>query len=478
MTNSILKILFVIFAFLATTSCDDLLNLSPKTAINSEVAFDTPERILGLVNGMYKSLKSSDFYGQKYPLLMDVRGDEFINVTTNPITGYITWRNATTSGDMDVNNLWIAAYSTINNANILIDGLEKTSGVLSDSIKTNYLAEAHFVRALCYFSLVTIYARPYNEDNGASKALPLRLNAETSSANNNLQRSTTAEVYQQILADLDVAEQQLPLVYSTPLLNTTRAHRNAVIALKTRVYLTMGNYEKVKTEAQKIVGQTLAPFSATSGVKHQLNNVLSVFSSDYTTTESVFSMPMTATDSYSGQAALGYVLNGNSEYYLNPNGILGDATWRNEDVRKQFLRSDNGKFYLKKYAKATPYTDFIPVIRYAEVLLNYAEAAARTNNLALATDLLKAVRTRSDSGYIFANNQISTKEALISSILTERRIELLGEGFRSNDLLRTLQTIPAKGSSSMQVNAVKPTDENYTYPYPSKEINTNKWLMK
>jgi len=478
MSKSILKIIFVIFALLATTSCDELLNLSPTTTLNSEVAFDTPERILGLVNGMYKSLKSSDLYGQKYPLLMDVRGEEFINVTANPITGYITWKNATTSGDMDVNNLWIAAYATINNSNILIDGLDKSTGIISDSLKNNYIAEARFVRALCYFSLVTIYARPYNEDNGASKALPLRLNAETSSANNNMERSTTAEVYGQILADLDVAEQHLPQAYSTPLLNTTRAHRNTAIALKTRVYLNMVNYENVKTEAQKIVGQTLAPFSATSGVKHQLSNVISVFSSDYTTTESVFSMPMTATDSYSGQAALGYVLSANSEYYLNPNGILGEPTWRSDDSRRQFLRSDNGKFYLKKYAKATPYTDFVPVIRYAEVLLNYAEAAARTNDLALATELLKAVRTRSDAGYEFANNQISPKENLINSILIERRIELLGEGFRSNDLLRTLQAIPAKGSSSMQVNAVQPTDENYTYPYPSKEINSNKWLMK
>jgi hypothetical protein len=478
MINSILKIILFVIVLIATTSCDDILNLSPKTVLNSEVAFDTPDRILGLVNGMYKSLKSSDFYGQKYPLLMDIRGEEFINVTANPITGYITWKNATTSGDIDVNNLWIAAYSTINNANILIEGLEKSNGVISDSLKINYIAEARFVRALSYFSLVTIYARPYNEDNGASKALPLRLNAETSSANNNMERSTTAEVYEQILADLDVAEQYLPLAYSTPLLNTSRTHRNTVIALKTRVYLTMGNYEKLIVEAQKIVGQTLAPFSATSGVKHQLSNVINVFSTDYTTTESIFSMPMTATDSYSGQAALGYVLNANSEYYLNPNGILGEPTWRSDDIRRQFLRNDNGKFYLKKYAKATPYADFVPVFRYAEVLLNYAEAAARTNDLALATELLKAVRTRSDAGYIFANNQLSTKETLINSILTERRIELLGEGFRSNDLLRTLQTIPAKGSSSMQANAVKPTDENYTFPYPSKEINTNKWLMK
>lgn len=478
MSKSILKTIFVIIALLAITSCDDILNYSPKTTISSEVVFDTPERIQGLVNGMYKSLKSSDFYGQKYLLLMDLRGEEFINVTQNPITGYITWKNTTSSGDMDVNNLWTAAYATINNANILLNGLAESQGVITDSLKNNYIAEARFVRALSYYALVNIYARPYSEDNGASKALPLRLKAESSSANNNMERSTVADVYTQIIADLNFAETNLPQQYATALLNSTRAHRNTAIAFKTRVYLSMAHYNNVKTEAQKLVAQTTAPFSATTGVKHALNKLLNIFSTNYTTTESILSMPMTATDSYSGQAALGYVYNGNSEYYLNPNGIVSASTWRNDDERRQLLRADNGKYYLKKYAKAIPYTDFIPVIRYAEVLLNYAEAAAHTNNLALATELLKAVRTRSDAAYTFEDTQIATRNALINSIHLERRIELLGEGFRSNDLLRTLQALPAKGNNTAQANAVAPSAENYIYPYPSREINTNKWLLR
>ena len=152
MINNFIKTAFITFILIISFSCDDMLNYSPKTTISSEVVFDTPERILGLVNGMYKSLKSSDFYGQKYPLLMDLHGEEFINITQNPITGFITWKNTTTSGDMDVNNLWIAAYSTINNANILLEGLEKSQGVITDSLRNNYIAEARFVRALSYYA--------------------------------------------------------------------------------------------------------------------------------------------------------------------------------------------------------------------------------------------------------------------------------------------------------------------------------------
>ncbi|MEI6751595.1 MAG: RagB/SusD family nutrient uptake outer membrane protein [Paludibacter sp.] len=472
------NILLLGLIVIALVSCDDFLSTSPKTTINSDVVFDTPARILGQVNGMYKALKNADFYGEKELLLMDVRAEEFINVTANPITGYISWRNATTSGDIDVNNLWSAAYTTINNTNILIDGLTKTVGIISDSVKNNYIAEARFVRALSYFSLLTIYARPYSENQGKSKAIPLRLQAETSLANNNLACSTVADIYNQILADLDYAEVNLPLIYSTDLLNTTRAHRNTAIALKTRVFLNMCDYANLIAEAHKIVPQNNNPFISTTGVKHQLQDILTIFSSNYTTTESIFSLPMTAADSYSGQQAIGWVYNTNSEYYLNSSGILGDSQWGSQDVRRQFLRSSLGKYYLNKYAKTTLYTDFIPVIRYAEILLNYAEAAAQLGNLNLAQELLKAVHGRSDKNYVFANSDIATKEALVNTIQKERRIELLGEGFRSNDLLRTLQTIPAKGSSSMQVGAVSPSSQNYIYPFPNNEINTNNLLLK
>ncbi len=119
----------------------------------------------------------------------------------------------------------------------------------------------------------------------------------------------------------------------------------------------------------------------------------------------------------------------------------------------------------------------IPVIRYAEVLLNYAESLAKTGNLLKSSDLLKAVRQRSDGGYVFVSAKTDTQEALVSSILLERRIEFLGEGLRSNDLLRNLMTIPAKGSSSLLAPAVTPAQASYIFPLPYSEILTNKLLL-
>ncbi len=84
--------------------------------------------------------------------------------------------------------------------------LEANKAVLkNDALAANYIAEARFLRAVCYHSMLQLYARPYADGNGSKPGLPLRLRAETKDGNNDLERSTVAQVYDQILADLDFA---------------------------------------------------------------------------------------------------------------------------------------------------------------------------------------------------------------------------------------------------------------------------------
>lgn len=98
--------------------------------------------------------------------------------------------------------------------------------------------------------------------------------------------------------------------------------------------------------------------------------------------------------------------------------------------------------YLTKFPGASPFIDWVPVIRYAEVLLNVAEAKARLGSGvdATALEILNAVRTRSKGSVITAENQTE----LVNAILKERRIEFLGEGKRSFDVTRLNQPFPAK----------------------------------
>lgn len=489
MKNKIKSLRYIIslcLCTLLTISCNkDLLTPVPQTSITDATAFDTPERVLNQVRSMYQALKNGNFYGGRYQVYGDIRGEDFINETTNGVTGFDVWNlNPTGTSQNSVKNLWSQAYYTINLCNLFIDGMAaKGTSVVGTALSNNYLGEARLIRALSYYSLLQLYARPYADGNGSKPGLPLRLTGIKGSGASDLARSTVAEVYTQVLSDLNFAEANLPLTNGSNELNTTRAHRNTAIALKTRVYLTMQDYASVKTEGAKLASQAVAPFSATTGVAHALQaNITTIFLTTYNTTESIFSLPMTSAsgDNPGTQNQLGYyfVRNGASlgsaEYSLNVNGILANPSWTATDVRKTSLVYTNagtGKKYLSKYQNPSPYLDYPPVIRYAEVLLNYAEALARTNPAVdtKALALVNAVRKRSDPATTIV---AATQQQLIDAIMLERRIEFLGEGMRNNDLMRLLQTIPAKGS----VPAKLPSETGYIWPISADELSLNKLM--
>jgi starch-binding outer membrane protein, SusD/RagB family len=463
------------------TSCKrELLSPVPQTFVADVTAFDTPGRIANQVNSLYQGFKSGAFYGGRAQIAGDIRGEEFLNETTNGVTGYDVWLlNATGTSQNFIKNLWSQAYYAINLANLFIDGMAaKGTSVVGAALSNNYIAEARFLRAAAYLKLLEHYARPYADGNGSKPGVPLRLTGIKESGSSALERSTVAEVYAQIIADLDFAETNLPVSYATAALNTTRAHRNTAIALKTRVFLAMQDYARVITEANKIAPQNIAPFSATSGVAHALQaSIVSVFRTPYTTTESILSMPMTSTagDNPGTQNQLAYYWSrtpagvGNGEFSLNPNGIYGNTGWTATDARRGFNATVSGKPYLNtKYNTASPFTDWAPVIRYSEVLLNLAEALARTNTgvNARALALLNAVRQRSDPTTVLAP---LTQTDLINAILLERRIEFLGEGLRNFDLMRLLQTIPAKGP----VPAKTSGEPGYIWPISADELSLN-----
>jgi hypothetical protein len=465
---------------LFSTSCrKSFLSPVPQTSITDATAFDTPARIANQVNSLYGALKSGTLFGGRAQIAGDIRGEDFINETTNGVTGYDVWYlNATGTSQNFIKNCWSQAYYVINLCNLFIDGMAaKGTSVVGTALSNNYLGEARLVRALSYYWLLQFYARPYADGSGNKDGLPLRLTGIKGSGFSDLARSKVSDVYTQILADLNFAETNLPLDYtgtSQATLRTTRAHRNTAIALKTRVYLAMQQYANVITEANKIVS-TNAPFTASSGVPHALNaNIVNVFRSPYTATESILSMPMSATggDNPGTQNQLGYYWSkstGNGEFSLNPSGIVADAGWTVADARRTFNATVSGKLYLNlKFNTPSPYTDWAPIIRYSEVMLNLAEALARTNAGvdARALALVNAVRQRSDPATILV---AATQAQLIALILNERRIEFLGEGLRNFDLMRLLQTIPAKGS----VAAKAPSEAGYIWPISADEMSLN-----
>jgi hypothetical protein len=471
--NKKVGILTVALAMSLSSCKEDFLNAVPELSLSDATVFSTPARVESQVIGLYGSIKNGALLGGRYLIYNDIRAEEFVNRTTNSVTGYSTYQGNQDPSDTYLANFWTQGYLTINRANLFLEGLAANPNAVSATLAGNYAGEAKFLRALTYFSLVQFFAKPYALDNGASPGLPLRLKGEVTSANNNLARSTVAQIYDQILKDLNEAEASLPDNYTTPLLRTTRAHKNTAIALKTRVLLAKRDYAGVIAEANKIVSAA-APFTSPNRVAHALQaDVVSVFRAPYTSTESILSFPMADTNAPGTQNQLGYYFNaGNVEYFINtgPTGIYSNPQFRASDDRKSKLTVPTTSVAAfpssTKFSGVSPFVDFVPNIRYAEVLLNLAEAEAEAGSQTRALALLQAVHERSDKGYDFGTLD---KAGLINAILTERRIELFAEGFRTNDIVRRAQPINSFGAGAL----IQPSETRYIFGIPLAETQVN-----
>lgn len=468
-----------IFSFLLLTSmfvaCNkEKLEPIPQTSLTEELSFKDETSVIQLVNGMYAGLKSGQMYAGRYQVYQDVRGEEFLNRTNNAVTAWLTWLHNLTASANEVQSLWSSAYNTINRANVLIDGV--ANAPISAASKAQYIAEAKFVRATSYFMLLQLYARPYTDGAGNKPGVILRLTPQTTFGDNDKARATVAQVYEQIIKDLNEAEADLPANYTTATLRVTRAHKATAIALKSRVYLNMGLWGNVITEGNKLVPNA-APFTSPLASANSLNpSVTNVYTS-YTNSEVILSMPFTALNTPGTQNGLGWYYNpgpnGGGEFGLNTtNGIVANAGWRAQDARRGFITVVSGVSYLTKWPGPNNAADWNPVIRYAEVMLNLSEALARnaqgTSVDARALAILNAIRKRSDP--TIADFAPATKDELVNLILTERRIELLGEGFRTSDITRTGSSFPAKGT----VSAIAPAANQYVWPISIAELLVNK----
>lgn len=485
--KNILKGSIILILILLITGCskDEWMNPAPITSLSDLTVFDTKDRVVAQVNGMYASLKSGQHLGGRFQVYNDIRCDNFLPNSSNLVTNFATWNHTVISSTNEVQNLWGAVYATINVVNVFLEGLTaawdegKITGFVSQAEYNQYKSEALAIRAMCYFDLIQLYGKPYSIGNGANRGVPLRLTANKSAEGNDLAASTVAEVYTQILKDLNDAEPLAIADFGNTNLNVTRIHKNTIIAYKTRVYLHMQNWGAVVTESAKIV-PAAAPFTATSGVAHTLNaSYAGIFTSPHATKESILSMPHTTANNAGTQNHLAHYFGSGSgeSYYLvsTPGSLYAnmDAT----DARKMMMATVAGQPYLTKYVDQTNRADYAPVIRWAEVLLNRAEALVRSGNTVTqqAVDLLNAVRTRSFSTGAYTLASFANAAAFNDAVLLERNMEFLGEGIRNMDLMRLGLTIPGKTSNAGfgTVSAIPSTSESYFWPIPVSELSIN-----
>lgn len=492
---------------LMLTSCEkDVVELDPFDRLTEASAFTTPQRVELAVAGVYDAAQSGFYAGgavRGYPFGAahvsqgDNRGEDMLNLEAFYAITYGSTYNAASA-----NNVYHfeTLYSVINKANIVIEGVEKAvaDGLLTPEVGNAYIGEVRLLRALSNHELLVHFARPYNHTADAShpgvpiRTIPVNTPARVEEARQQ-GRNTVKEGYDAILADLDYAEANLPDTRAAAA-KVSRATKGAAIALKTRVKQHMFNWQGVVTEGNKLISGT-GPFTSPIGGYALTASADGPWANNATNSESIFSFMNTANDNASVNGSLGQMYNagtgGRGLVAISP--LIWNATfWPADDARRNITVKTSRAIFTNKYRDAQTQTDWSPVIRYAEVLLNVAEAESRLGNSERALALLNAVRGRSTSQTYTG----LSGDALTQAIVNERRIEFLGEGTRWKDIHRLAKEgkfgpagIPAKVASTSnhipQYSAASGTfpattipfipyeDFRFIWPIPVSEIASN-----
>lgn len=378
--------------------------------------------------------------------------------------------------------------------------------VMTERVQQRLLGELHFLRALYYFRLVRVFG-----------GVPKVTEPIVSSANWQQTRASVQDIYNLIISDLEAANSGLwkKSEYSADELG--RATKGAAQAMLLKAHLYTKNYADAKRWGDSIMASneyTLVSNYADNFTLAGENGPESVFeiqfmedpTSDYGEgygfTRGTFTVILTR--SRSSKLGGGWGFNKPTKNLYNSyeagdprrdatifNPSDADIETPEQEIylgsrylnRKYAMMNDDKSYYTLSHPTRGPINT--KVIRYADVLLMYAEAACELNQLTAAKNALEQVRSRARGKAAilpafpygsYADNQADLRKA----IRHERRVELAMEGHRWFDLTRwgiakeTMDAYKSGESAEAQQHMaafIKGTHE--LFPIPSKEIDLN-----
>ena len=487
-----IKMGLVALAVAGFTSACDVTELTPANLIPDSEAFSTAARVESAVLGVYESAQRG-FYGgavqRGYPFGAanveqgDMRGEDMYN---DQLFYEITYVGSYSPNSANNSGMWISLYRMINRLNIILDNLDEAvaNGVLTSEDGNAYKGEMLFLRALAHHELLVHFARPYSDDP-SSMGIPYRTfgidDVTKVPEGEAVGRTTVGEDYTQLLTDLDAAEGFLPEG------GAFRANKGAAIALKSRIKLHMGDWAGVLTEYNKLT--SMYAVTANPATPFRGGN----------SSDNIFSFVNSAEANPGVNGALPSMY-GNPD--LGARGLVKISPviwtadfWNKDDLRRTTMTTSSSTgIFTDKYQDATTYTDPNVILRFAEVVLNAAEANARTGKLDVAVTLLNSVRSRalpaSVPAYTVAS--LGNADGVLTAIWNERRIEFLAEGRRWADIHRLsgegkMDGVPLKatsrsitsinfytGASAIPMDHAIPYSSNlFVWPIPLAELQTN-----
>ena len=447
------------------SSCEDLLETTPKQAITPGQAFSDLSGYEGILGSAYQRSHAFGYYGQQMMVDPEILADNLVIVNrTGRFVGEFDNAFGAHIG------IW-GIYDIINEVNIVIDGVDEMEG--DQEFKNQLKGEALFLRALTYHNLLRTYSyEPGMEVNGFNLGVILRTEPTMQLTDADLRsRSTNLEGYQLVEQDLKEAISLLPANVDGPY----RANKTAANALLSRVYLYWGKC--AEAEAAATAALTDNPNAVLVDSANYVNSFamtphpesifeLDIKKPDWSTVDGINNSLQSMTSKKNGGQ---FVVAGSPE--LIESIEEGDVR---REVWKKVTEGGQEVFQSLKWpGEKGSFLENIPVIRYAEVLLIRAEARATCGN---ETGAIADINTlRASRGLDDIEEGISGT-ALIDAILHERRVELALEGHRWYDLKRLGRDITKPAAA---VNERVPyTSPLILAPIPFEQIRINENLTQ
>jgi hypothetical protein len=453
-----------------------MLDEVPKSSVSRSNFYQNETDAQGAINGAYSSL-GPDFYSINHYLVTELHGD-FLNgrgsqapiSIMNQVLDQVNIERCASN--------WSTLYAAINRANAVLDNVPGIVDI-TDEARTRILAEAHFLRAMAYFELVRGWG-----------AVPLKTRESTDLSDLEAPRMPESDVYELIIDDALAAEKDLPETVGA---ETGCASKWAAKMLLAHIYVTTKNWTAAAEKANDVI----------TGGNYELVRVqqpddfYQIFAAE-TSSEDIMSVHhsetkgATITDYEHMGSTYPYNYSSTGYYAWLPdmNSFIG-AGWDENDLRKEFnlytqyqnargewvpLPTTIGVLFKKFITDSDGLKTYsVPIYRYAEALLFYAEAACQAEGgpSALALERLNMIRRRA---YGYDPNVASPvdypsgmgKEAFVDAVLQERAFEFILERRRWFDLKRT-------GKVKEAFAAVGKTliDARLLWPIPENEINNN-----
>lgn len=451
---------------LVIAACDEQLSLAPVNDVPADQAIVDAATARAAVQGAYDALQDDDnvdYVSGSFTVFGDLSSDDVIHSGTFD-TYLEADLNNLLADNGTIEDMWEEIYEGIGRVNGIIEKLPTVPG-LTEAEKNDLLGQVYFLRALHYHNLVRFWG-----------GVPLRL---TTPANvqeaSQIARATEAETYTQILADLAQAETLLSRTK-----HPTIASKSAARALRSRVLLYRGDWAGVVTAANAVeaAGFALA------------QDFGDLWQAEGDTPEDIFKVTYTPEEPhflgwyYRAKGGFG------GRYEVAPSCELVNAFdpdvncaatnpmagWSPDPADQRAIVSitrNATEAFASKYPTGIGDED-LHMIRFAEVLLNRAEAYARLNNLPAAIADYNRVRVRAGlTADVFGVtdidpsptgvNLLDSQQDVLERIWHERRLELAFEGHRFPDLVRT--------NRAVALLDIADRPHQVRYPIPRQEID-------